>query len=198
MSNNAPVLKRDSDGRLFSYDEQYKSTKDKLSKNIIKENYIHFLASKQVDSDFIWQLVKISVAAIASDGIHKKEELLVCQEICNELSLDWDKFLPEIENELSQISNFNLETITSYLQIAFPDDNISHSFLLFEAALHIILADGIMTQDECDLLASIGTILKIPTGKIIARIGLFLNEEKQTLVDVTESLQWQYTQYMSE
>lgn len=198
MSNNVHVLKRDSDGRLFSYDEQYNNTKEKLAKNNSKDHYIHFLASKQVDSDFVWQLVKICVAAIASDGVHKKEELLVCQEITNELGLDWDKILPEIENELSHISNFNLETITSYLQIAFPDDNIAHSFLLFESALHIILADGIMTQDECDLLASIGTILKIPTGKIIARIGLFLNEEKQTLVDVTESLQWQYTQYISE
>ena len=198
MSQNAHVLKRDSEGNLFSYDEKYQQTKDKLSKNTTKENYIHFLASKQVDLDFKWQLVKITAAAIASDGVHKKEELLVCQEICNELNLDWESFSPEIENELSNISAFNLEAITAYLKLAFPDSQIEHSFLLFEAALHIILADGVMTQDECDLLANIGYILNIPTGRMIARIGLFLKEEKQVLVDVTESLQWQNTMYMVE
>jgi tellurite resistance protein len=198
MSKDIHVLKRDSEGKLFAFDEQYLRTQEKLSNSSAKDNYIHFLASKQVDTDFKWQLVKIVAAAIASDGVHKKEELLVCQEICNELSLDWDSFQPEIENELSNISAFNLEAITAYLKLAFPDSNIEHSFLLFEAALHIILADGVMTQEECDLLANIGYILNIPTGKMIARIGLFLKEEKQVLVDVTESLQWQNTMYITE
>lgn len=143
-------------------------------------------------------MVKISAAAIASDGVHQNEELLVCQEICNELNIDWNKFKSDLDNELSNISSFSLDSISSYLKLAFPDSQINNAFLLFEVALHLILADGVMTQDECNLLAEIGTILNIPTGKIIARIGLFLKEEKETLVDVAESLKWQATMYMSE
>ncbi len=198
MIKKSPILKRDAEGKLFTYDEAYEKTKVKLSSTHTNDNYIKFLASKQIESDFNWHLVKIAAAAIASDGQHQNEELLVCQEICNELNIVWDKFHIDLENELSSLSSHSADAITSYLKLAFPDSQINNSFLLFESALHIILADGIMTQDECNLLADVGTILNIPTGKIIARIGLFLKEEKQTLVDVAESLKWQATMYMSE
>lgn len=198
MSNNSTTLKRDAEGKLFTYDAEYEKTKAKLSSAQANDNYIKFLASTQVESDFNWHLVKISAAAIASDGVHQNEELLVCQEICKELNIDWNKFKSDLDNELSNISSFSLDSISSYLKLAFPDSQINNAFLLFEVALHLILADGVMTQDECNLLAEIGTILNIPTGKIIARIGLFLKEEKETLVDVAESLKWQATMYMSE
>lgn len=198
MSNKSPILKRDSEGKLFTYDITYEKTKAKLSTTQTNDNYVKFLASKQIESDFRWHLIKVAAAAIASDGEHQQEELLVCEEICNELGIEWDQFQVDLENELASIASHSLDAITAYLKLAFPDSQVNNSFLLFEAALHLILADGIMTQDECNLLADIGTILNIPTGKIIARIGLFLKEEKQTLVDVAESLKWQATMYITE
>ena len=56
--------------------------------------------------------------------------------------------------------------------------------LLFEAALHLVLADGIMTEHESELLADVAELLSIPFHKVISRISQFIRFEKEILVDV--------------
>ena len=56
--------------------------------------------------------------------------------------------------------------------------------LLFEATLHIVLADGIMTDKEAKLLADVADILVISTDKVIGRIAQFLRFENDVVVDL--------------
>ena len=70
--------------------------------------------------------------------------------------------------------------------------NSRNALVLFEATLHIILADGMMTESECEFLADIGELLQIPTSKMFARIGLFLRQEKEVVVAPPENFDWLY------
>ena len=196
--SNEHIAKKTKSGRLFFANAEYEHTREKLESKVSKESYINLLSQAALDETFEDSLIKLTAVSIISDGVHQNEEWSVCKDICEELQIHWDFFQELVTKELDKINQsteFDLEEyIRSYLIDAKPE----HAFLLFEIALHIILADGIMTIGECKILAAIGETLKVPTARMLARLGLFLREEVEILVDVEDKLKWQATTYVFE
>ena len=180
-------------GKLFINTPEYREMKEKVESSA-KDNdkYTNFYGNYETSDEFIKKLAIISAAAVMSDTVHRDEEMIVCEEICKELNLDWEEFSKLLDEETAKIKFGNISTIEKYLLKNIDKRNTTNAMVLFEAALHIILADGMMTDNECKLLADIGVLLQIPTSKIIARIGLFLKQEDDIIIDKPENFDWLY------
>ena len=185
-------INRDKDGKLFVNKPRYKELKERISEQESSDKYLHFYSKQETNEEFINRLSVIVAASIRCDGLHVEEERIVSEAICQELEIDWDMFSKKIDEEISRIEGIDFKSIEKYLLKFLESKTTENSMVLFEAALHIILSDGVMTDNECNLLASIGNILDIPTAKMFARIGLFLREEKDVLVDTADNFDWLY------
>jgi hypothetical protein len=178
-------------GRLFVNSEEYATTKSKLDNGFISnDNYLSFLSSSNYDSSFIDNLLVISAASIMADGEHQEIEERIVIDICNEFKINSTDFKAKLVKEIAEVNTVDYSVILNYLKSKLKVGSEANNSLLFETAMHIILSDGIMTMNECKLLADIGELLTIPTFQIIARLGLFLRKEEEILVDVEESINW--------
>ena len=193
MSNNKVNFHRTQGGKLFINTPEYQEMKANVEANEnTYEKYTNFYGKHETNEEFLQRLAIISAASIMSDTIHREEEMIICQEICKELNLDWEKFSKILDDEINKIGKSDFPTVEKYLTNRLDKEDTTNAMVLFEAAIHIILADGMMTDRECKLLADISNLLKIPTSKIIARIGLFIKQEKEVLIDKPDNFDWLY------
>jgi uncharacterized tellurite resistance protein B-like protein len=185
---------RTKSGKLFVNTPEYKELKEKSDSHFAaNDKYTNFYGEAETSDEFFNKLLFVSAAAIKTDSIHRDEETVICEEICRELKLDWDKFKEMLDKEIEKINTPGIESIERYLKDNLEiERNSRNALVLFEAALHIILADGMMTESECEFLADIGELLQIPTSKMFARIGLFLRQEKEVVVAPPENFDWLY------
>ncbi|GEM_PF-1475991 len=186
-------INRTQNGKLFINTPEYKELKQKADLHLnAKEKYTNFYGVYETSAEFFDKLVIISAAAVKSDSILRKEESIVCEEICNELNIDWGTFSEKLEEEISSIDRNDFASVEKYLTSKIEKQESKNAMVLFEAALHISLADGMLLESECRLLAAIGTLLNIPTSKMLARLGLFLRQEKEVVVAPPQNFDWLY------
>ncbi len=184
INNNAKII-RNAEGKLFLYTPEYDTVKERLeSKWFQDDKFIKFFSVIEYSKEFIHDLAKICSASIMSDGVHQEEETFVAMEICKEMNISWDEFSSILDEEIVNCESSSYNNVYEYLRHSEFGSQTKNGMLLFEAALHIILADGIMTEKESQLLADIAKILSISTSSVINRIAQFLTFEKEILVDV--------------
>jgi hypothetical protein len=181
---NAKIMKSQN-GKLFLYSPEFDTVKQKLENKWFQEDrIIRFVSVNEYHPEFIKDLAIICSIAIMSDEVHKEEETFIAQEICKELGIKWEDFLAILQDELAFSDQFHNKVIREYLLSREFGSHTKNAMLLFEASLHIVLADGILTHRESMLLADVAEVLRIPFDKIISRIAQFLSLEKEILVDV--------------
>lgn len=185
MESINPNLMKSKNGKLFIYSPEYDTVKERLERKwFVDDKIVRFISVLDFSDEFISDLSKISAAAIMSDKFHQKEETFVVSEICKELNIRWDDFEILLNKEISETGDLKYRNVKDYLvQSRFGADT-KNIMLLFEASMHIVLADGIMTEKESKLLADICDILNIPVHKLISRISQFISFEREVLVDV--------------
>lgn len=187
MTNNNAKIIRSLDGKLFLHTPEYDTVKERLEGKWFQDDkLIRFVSVSVIEysEDFVEDLAKICSASIMSDGLHQEEETYVAKEICKEMNISWTYFNELLESEIQKVQSSDYNNVYEYLRHSEFGSHTKNGMLLFEASLHIILADGIMTDKESLLLADIAKILSIPTSKVISRIAQFLRFEKEVLVDV--------------
>ena len=192
MNSHGAEIRRTESGKLFVNTPQYRDLKQKAEEILNDGQYPSFYVKTETNEEFVHKLAVIAAAAILSDSIHRDEERAVCREICKELDIDWDMFSKKLDKETEKIISDFGRNYEKYLLKNIDKQPSRNAMVLFEAALHIVLADGIMTERECDFLASIGVLLQIPTAKMFARLGLFLRKEKDVVVAPPENFDWLY------
>jgi len=178
-------IQRSREGKLFIYSPDYDTVRARLETRWFQDDkLVRFVSKTGFSQEFIADFSKIASASILSDGVLQEEETIVAKEICRELNIQWDSFNRLLEDELQRISQKKYPNVKEYLIDSGFGSQTKSSMLLFEAALHIVLADGIMTENESVLLADVAELLSIPFDKVISRISQFIRFEKEILVDV--------------
>jgi len=186
MTNHTSKRLQSEDGKLFVHSPGYEATKARLENQWNNDNKIvHFVSSVNFSNEFIYDLAKICCASILSDGEHQAEETAVAKEICKELNINWDEFSVILNNALNLVQNSKYKDVYEYLRYSEFGKGTRNAMLLFEATLHIVLADGVMTDKEAKLLADVADILVISTDKVIGRIAQFLRFENDVVVDLS-------------
>jgi tellurite resistance protein len=185
MTNTNAKIQRNNEGKLFIFSPDYDTVKARLEGKWFQDDkIIRFVSKTGFSPEFIADFSKIASASIISDGVIQEEEKFVAKEICKELDIPWESFNELLDQELQKISQNNYKSVKEYLINSHFGAHTKSSLLLFEAALHIVLADGIMTDKESVLLADVAELLSLPLDKVISRIAQFIRFEKEVLVDV--------------
>ncbi len=192
MESSKANFHRTKSGRLFVNTPEYLEIKHKSDDMLNDASYPSFYVKTDTNEEFINKLAVITAAAIMSDSIHREEERAVCDEICRELHIDPEMFSEKVDEEIEKIKNSFDSNPEKYLVANIDKQKSNNAMVLFEAALHIVLADGIMTERECEFLAAIGILLQIPTSKMFARLGLFLRKEKEVVIAPPDNFDWLY------
>ncbi len=186
MTNHNTKKLLSENGKMFIHSPGYEATKQRLESRWSNDTKIvHFISPTALSGEFIYDLAKVCCASILSDGSHQEEETVVAKEICKELNIDWEEFSVILNNALNLVQNSKYKDVYEYLRYSEFGKSTKNAMLLFEATLHIVLADGIMTDKEAKFLADVADILLISTDKVICRIAQFLRFENDVLVDLT-------------
>lgn len=136
---------------------------------------------------FVDALSVFAAAAIGADGNVAIEEKAVCKDICSDLDINWSDFEPLLDKKVKEISKLKEEELDKFLIDASKKLNDDEANILFEASLNLILADKVLTFEECETISAISEILEIPNEVVIARIA-FAVQEDDIKVDVEDAL----------
>jgi len=140
-----------------------------------------------MNKKFTDALASYSAAAMLANGAVKDDEKAVCKDICADLEIDWKKFEPVLNKEILAINQLKDDEFAPYLEKAAKGIAENEKNILFEAAMNLILADKVLSYDECETISAIADILDFPTEMLIARIA-FAVQEDSIAVDVEEEL----------
>jgi tellurite resistance protein len=174
-----------------------------------KENADKRLLNRATGKKFNWvfkgdpdryfePLAKLSAAVMIADGHPHPDEWKVCRDICSDLGINWDTFRMSMEKEITAIRVIDKLRLHDYtLGIANSIADADRD-LVFEAILFIVLADGYLTIEECELLEIISSALNISVSVMLARVAMLLREEEEIVVDIQEELLWKGSSYISD
>lgn len=174
-----------------------------------KQNAENRKLNKRMDKRFTWvfsgnkeeyfePLAKLSAAVMIADGHPHPDEWSVCKDICTDLELDWSTFKSLMEKEIAGLRVLDKMKLGDYTLDITSQVNKKSKDLIFESILFVVLADGFLTIEECELLEIISSALEIPVSVMLARIAMLLRDEEEIVVDISEELLWRGSSYVAE
>lgn len=141
-----------------------------------------------MNAKFQTALTKIGAVALMADGTADEAEYKVLENICSDLGAEWASFKLAVEKEAKIIAGLDEDATDSYIEKACKDVDATEANILFEAAMHIVLADKVLTLDECGTLYTIADMLGVDPAVVLARVA-FSVQEDGIQVDVEDSLE---------
>ncbi|MCQ2229373.1 MAG: TerB family tellurite resistance protein [Bacteroidales bacterium] len=129
-------------------------------------------------------IAAILATAIYADGVFDEAEEIALGEIQEALELNKDEFEAAMNEAIENVDKLDEEAATEFLQnaaAAVADDEIGP---MFEAALQLVLADGIIKRDEVATLLVISDALGIEDADAVLLIADFVKEEADVTVEI--------------
>lgn len=136
---------------------------------------------------FIEAFSVFAAAAVAADGQIAKEEKDICKDICNDLEIKWTEFEPMLDKEIKKVGTLKEDELEKYLKAGSKKIKEEEANILFEASINLVLADKVLSYEECETISAIAEILDIPTEVLLARVA-FSVQEDDIKVDVEDEL----------
>ncbi len=137
--------------------------------------------------EFIKALPAYVALSIAADGVIAQEELDLCKDLCEDLSIEWDILYKEFTREAEVIGKIKGPELKKYLTDLTVNVERSEYLTLFEACVNLVLADGELTFEECEALEIVTSIMEVPTSILLARIAYAIDTDK-IKINVKENL----------
>lgn len=131
----------------------------------------------------IQNIAAIISTAIWADGAYDPAEKVTVEEIAEALELDLDAFKAEVEKQLKKVEGLSEEEANALLQDAaqgVDDDEIG---IVFEAAMQMLLCDGVLSRDEVTNLLAIADALGIAAEDAILLLADMVKEEEELEID---------------
>ncbi len=131
----------------------------------------------------IQNIAAIISTAIWADGTYDPAEKVTVEEIAEALELDLDAFKAEVEKQLQKVEALSEEEANAFLLDAaqgVDDDEIG---IVFEAAMQMLLCDGVLSRDEVTNLLAIADALGIAAEDAILLLADMVKEEPELEID---------------
>lgn len=128
-------------------------------------------------------LAKFIGAAAWADGVFDEAERVACEEIADALGKNAIKFGALVDKTHREMEKLDEETFNEYLVNAALDIDEDDVEYVFECVLQIILADGILQQEEVENLMAIADALGIDNAHAILMLCDMIKEEPDMTVE---------------
>ncbi len=131
----------------------------------------------------IQNIAAIISTAIWADGTYDPAEKVTVEEIAEALELDLDAFKAEVEKQIQKVEALSEEEANAFLLDAaqgVDDDEIG---IVFEAAMQMLLCDGVLSRDEVTNLLAIADALGIAAEDAVLLLADMVKEEEELEID---------------
>lgn len=122
--------------------------------------------------------------AIWADNEYDEAEKVAVSEIADAFEFDEEEFASEVDDSVSELSKMDEYSANAYLQRAadaVDDEEIGE---LFEAALEIVLADGVLSEAEASELLVMAQALGISEENAMLMLADMVKEEPDLKVEL--------------
>lgn len=131
-------------------------------------------------------LAAILATAIYADGVFDEAEQIALDEIQEALEIDKAEFENAMNEAIESVEKLDEEAATEFLQNSAAAVDDAEIGPVFEAALQLILCDGVLSRDEVDTLLVISDALGIDDTDAILMIADMAHDEEELTVEFGE------------
>ena len=120
--------------------------------------------------------------AIWADGVYDEAEKIAVSEIGDALEFDENEFCEAVLAAVEEIKDLDEDAANDYLQKAADAVDDEEIGIVLEAALEIVLADGILSEEEVAELLAMATALGISDEMAILMLSDMVKEEPELTI----------------
>ena len=117
--------------------------------------------------------------AIWADGVYDEAEKVAVSEISDALEFDEKEFEDAVSEAVEEIKDMDEDAVNEYLQNAADAVDAEEIGIVFETALEIVLADGVLSEEEVAELLAMATALGISDEMAILLLADMVKEEPE-------------------
>lgn len=121
--------------------------------------------------------------AIYADGQYDEVEKETVSEIAEALEYNEIQFNIAVENAVKNVENMSEEEVGEYLSECASNVIDEEIGVVFEAAMEMVLCDGVMTMSEAELLHTMGGALGMEPAMITMLLADMIKAEPELEID---------------
>ena len=122
--------------------------------------------------------------AIWADGEYDEAEKETVSEIADALGFDEKEFSAAIDKSIEEIKPMDEEAVNNYLIENAVDVDEEDACIIFEAALEMVLVDGVLGPDEVSNLLAMADAVGIETEQAVLMLADMVKEEPDLVVEL--------------
>lgn len=131
----------------------------------------------------IKHLAAFVATAIWADGEYDEAEKIVLAEIAEALELNEAEFVAAVEAALDEIKDKSEEEIDDYIHAHSIEVDDDEAAIIYEAALQVVLVDGILGADEVSNLLSIASALGMDDEDAVLLLADMVKSEPELEIE---------------
>lgn len=120
--------------------------------------------------------------AIWADGQYDEAEQVAVSEIADALEYDENDFNAAVNSAIDEIKDFDEDAVNDHLVKAADKIDDEEIGIVFEAALEIVLADGVLSGDEVTELLVMASALGISDEDAVLMLADMVKEEPELII----------------
>lgn len=131
----------------------------------------------------IKHLAAFVATAIWADGEYDEVEKIVLEEIAEAFELNEAEFVAAVEAALDEIKDKSEEEVNDYILSHSAEVDDEEAALIYEAALQVVLVDGVLGADEVSNLLSIASALGMEDEEAVLLLADMVKNEPELEVE---------------
>lgn len=132
----------------------------------------------------IKHIAAIVAASIWADGEYDAAEKIVVEEIADAFELDTAEFSAAVEAELAVIESMNEDEVNNYIIEHSAEIEDEEAEMLLQAALQVVIVDGILAEEEVDTILSIASALGIDDARAVLMLADLVKDEPELQIEL--------------
>ena len=132
----------------------------------------------------IKHIAAIVATSIWADGEYDAAEKVVVAEIADAFELGADEFAAAVEAELAVIEPMNEDEVNAYILEHSGEVEDEEAEMLLQAALQVVIVDGILGEEEVDNILSIASALGIDDARAVLMLADLVKEEPELQIEL--------------
>ncbi|MBR5984463.1 MAG: TerB family tellurite resistance protein [Bacteroidales bacterium] len=123
-------------------------------------------------------------AAIMADGKYDEAEKIALGEIAEAFELKEEELINAVDAEIANQEKLADKKLKEHLCVASTFVEGEENMYIFEAALELILVDGVLTADEVNVMFDVADVLAISQSDAVLMLADMAKEEPELEVKI--------------
>ena len=132
----------------------------------------------------IKHIAALVATTIWADGEYDAAEKIVVEEIADALELNAAEFAAAVEAELAVVEPMNEEEVNAYILEHSAEVDDEEAEMLLQAALQVVIVDGILGEEEVENILSIASALGINDSRAVLMLADLVKDEPELQVEL--------------